>query len=235
MLYFSSFVFALLLMLGGCASPPKPVLSEQNVFLGEYSFEKVGKDDHHLFSYWHRHVNWRSYNEVLVEPVMVDFAPESKLKQMAHADRVQLQEYVESCLREELRRLFVLAMHPGPNTLRVQLTLVDAQTSSELTGMMAFLHPSPATQAGLQNVLSSMGLQGFRADLKGEVTDSTTGDLLMAAANGKDDDEPWDGARGFDGGVQELVKMWVSRFSLQLCQHQGHSDCASTKAGESGD
>lgn len=235
MSHFSPLACSILIFLVGCANSPKPAVTGQNEFLNEYSFEKAGEDGNFFYSYWNRHVNWRAYDKILVEPVVIDVGPESQLKKMDHADRVQLQEYVEACLREEMSGLFKLATHPGPNTLRAQLTLVDALSTSELSSMMAYLHPSSATMTGLQTMLTTMKVQGLKADLKGQVTDSSTGDLLMAAANAKDDDEPWDGARSFDGGVQALVRIWVGRFSLQLCQHQGLDVCSRQKTEESAD
>lgn len=216
---------ALSLLLAGCASRERFKAEHFADFLNEYSFEQTGEGDDALFSYWNKQVSWRTYNKIIVDPIITDIDQNSNLRRMAHAERIQLQEYIEFHLRENLRQNFKLVNSQGENTLRIRVAITDADAATELIEMFSVIHPPPQNLQALAALSASKGLRGTKANLKAELSDSTTGDLLMAAANANEDDEPW-GSFPFDGNdIQQLCKGWIKHLSYELCRHKGRIDC----------
>lgn len=219
------FIVIIVLLLAACAHTKRSVAPlPDNAFFKEYHFEKTGDEADPLITLWKRQVSWPAYDKIIVEPVLMDATADSRLARIAHADRIQLQEFIEVHLREAMQRSHLLVNHPGEGTLRVLLTITDSDTQNHLNSLFRGIHLPATMLNALDGLLAGAGLDAAKANIKAEITDSTTGDLLLAAANANED-EPWEITDFIGSDNQKQGKAWVERFRLAFCRHQGRIDC----------
>ena len=212
-------------LLNGCANQKQIIPAHSSGFLSEYDFEKAGEEDNILFSYWKKQVSWPAYKKIIVKPVLVETGKQSQLNRMPHAERAQLQDFIELSFREAFIKTFKLVNRPGEDTLQLRLKLIDADAAGELTKSYSAIHPPLSALSGLNNLLTGLKIQDYKANVLVELIDSATGDLLMAAANAVEDDEPWGNFPFDEADIRNMIQSWVDRLSFQLCRRQRHPDC----------
>jgi hypothetical protein len=125
-------------------------------------------------------VDWRNYTHVIVAPVTVYRGPDSQFGKISEEDKNILARYMQERFSEKLAERFQIANAPSPNTLRIELTLTGAKTSTPVVS--TFTHFDLA--GGPYNVVQ--GIRGKEGMLMGDVTyaveiyDASTNRLLHA-------------------------------------------------------
>ena len=219
------FILILCLTASGCARTYQARYVDTSGFLDDYSMLKDGEDDEAILSYWKKDVSWPSYKKIIVEPVVVKKTGDSDLNEMTHAENYRLTELLDFRMREALQQNFILVTQPGVDTMRVQYAITDVETSTVLLDMFSSVYPSARTLSALKHLLT--GTESFvgKASIEGKVTDSTTGDLLMAAADARAGGKTLVGSTNEWDDVEEAYKYWALQLSYQLCHRQGRNDC----------
>jgi CRP-like cAMP-binding protein len=126
------------------------------------------------------HVDWRNYTGVIVAPVTVYRGPDSQFAEISEEDKNILARYMQERFSEKLAERFQITNAPSPNTLRIELTLTGAKTSTPVVS--TFTHFDLA--GGPYNVVQ--GIRGKEGMLTGDVTyaveiyDASTNRLLNA-------------------------------------------------------
>lgn len=144
-----------------CVGAPK---KQHSGFLGDYSKLKPTEKFEGAF-FWES-PKLKDYKKVMVDPVVVHFAPNAggigidpgKLKQLTDRATQELMKVVAK--RNQLVR------NPGPGVARVRTAITDIKKTTPV----ANIHPGSA--------LIGMGLGG--ASFEGEIVDSLTGERLAA-------------------------------------------------------
>ncbi|MDO9046576.1 MAG: DUF3313 domain-containing protein [Methylobacter sp.] len=122
-------VIILVLLSAGYARTYQVRYVETSHFLDDYSLLKDGEDGDALLSFWKEGINWAGYKKIILEPVIASKLPDSDLNDMTHAENHRLKELFEYRMREALKKNFKLVAHPGPDTLRLQFAITDAESS----------------------------------------------------------------------------------------------------------
>ncbi len=185
----------------GCGKAYQAEHIETSDFLDDYSLLKEDRQDDALLSYWKGGTDWAFYKKVIVDPVTIHKLPNSKLNVLPHADNYRLKKLFDYRIREVLKQDFKLVNKPGPDTLRIQFAITDADTESHIG----------------------------KASVEGKITDSQTGELLMASADGRGGGRALIGA--FNGWEDIILayQYWAAQLSYQLCEKQGRSACQKPK------
>ena len=82
-------------------------------------------------------VDWRQYSSVIVDPVVVYRGADGQFGKMPASDRAAIASYMQARFTERLKSRFALADRPGPNTLRVRLTLTGAKANTPVLGTLS--------------------------------------------------------------------------------------------------
>jgi len=218
-------IIALVLFSVGCARTYQARHVETSHFLDDYSLLKEGEDGDALLSYWKEGTNWASYKKIILEPVIASKLPDSELNNLTHAANHRFKELFEYKMREALKKNFKLVAHPGPNTLRVQYAITDAESSIILLDLYTSLYPSARALSLLKHL--TLGTESFvgQASVEGKITDSQTGELLMASADCRAGGKTIMGSFNSWDDVEQAYQYWASQLNYQLCIKQGHTDC----------
>ncbi|MDD5411448.1 MAG: DUF3313 domain-containing protein [Methylobacter sp.] len=209
----------------GCARTYQARYVETSHFLDDYSLLKDGKDGDALLSFWKEGANWSSYKKIMLDPVVISKLPDSDLNDMKHSENHRFKELFEYRMREALRKNFKLVTHPGPDTLRVQFAITDAESSIPLLDFYTAVYPSARAASLLERL--ALGTESFvgKASIEGKITDSQTGELLMASADCRAGGKTIIGSFNDWDDVEQAYQYWATQLNYQLCTKQGHSDC----------
>jgi hypothetical protein len=209
----------------GCARTYQARYVETSDFLNDYSLLQEGQDDDALLSYWKKGMDWSHYKKIIVDPVVIKKIPDSDLNDRPQIESSRLKELFEYRVREALKKDFKLVNKPGPDTIRVQLAITDAETSTLLLDQLTTLYPSARASSLLKHLV--FGTESFvgKASIERKVTDSTTGELLMASADCRAGGKTLAGSFNDWDDVEQAYVYWAQQLSYQLCERTGNPDC----------
>ncbi len=113
--------------LAGCASP-NPVAYSGLASSAQLAPNPQDHSGRMPLRYW-TPVDWKSYNRLILDPVVIYRDPDNQFGDMSEADKASLANYMQARFAERLRTRFALANDAAPDTLRVRLTLTGAATN----------------------------------------------------------------------------------------------------------
>jgi hypothetical protein len=220
----SGAVILTVLLLGACGGSyqARQMDIQKSVLVNPSLLEKGGEGQA-LYRYINPKRNMARYTKVMVDPVLV--VKESEL------DQDQLENYQKLAnngflyLSRELQQDFDIVKSAGPNTLRIQMAIIDADSSKPVRNLLSSVSPvgivvnaATYTATGKQ-----AGVGEISAEFK--LTDAKTGVLLGAAMDsrvgGKNPEgvvDPWYNA-------DEAMKYWAKRIRYILCTERSGRNC----------
>ncbi len=125
-------------------------------------------------------VDWRAYNKVILDPVVVYRGRDHQFGDMSGKDKATLAAYMQGCFAARLRSRFTLVQERGPNTLRVRLTLTGAVTNTPVLGTLSRFDMAGAVYNGVQAARDGEGMMTGSVIYGVEIFDATTSRLLSA-------------------------------------------------------
>ncbi|MDH6257050.1 DUF3313 domain-containing protein [Bradyrhizobium sp. BR13661] len=125
-------------------------------------------------------VDWRSYNKVILEPVVVYRGKDHQFGDMPDKDKTALATYMQARFVERLRSRFTLVRERGPETLRIRLTLTGAVTNTPVLGTLSRFDMAGAVYNGVQAARDGEGMLTGSVIYGVEIFDASTARLLAA-------------------------------------------------------
>lgn len=218
-------VIVIILLSVGCARTYQARYVETSHFLDGYSLLKDGEDGDALLSFWKEGANWSGYKKIMLDPVIIGKLPGSDLNDMPHSENHRFKELFEYRMREALKKNFKLVTHPGPDTLRVQFAISDAETSTLLRDSFTAVHPSARALSLLERLATGTESYAGKASIEGKITDSQTGELLMVSADRRAGGKNLMGSFNDWDDVEQTYQYWATQLNYQLCTKQEHNQC----------
>jgi hypothetical protein len=125
-------------------------------------------------------VDWQTYKTAILDPVVIYRGPDNQFGDMSDADKVILADYMSAQFTEKLRHRFVLTTGPGPDTLRIKLTLTGAATSTPVLSTLSRFDLAGGLYNGVQSIRGGEGMMTGSVIYAVEIHDASTGRLLSA-------------------------------------------------------
>jgi hypothetical protein len=218
-------VASILLLLTGCGVGSYQARSVDTVNspLVNPSIFKEGSSDQALYRYVKPNLNIKLYSNIIVDPVMVQKDGELDAGELADYQTLANNAYVY--LTQELGKDYHIVKNPEPNTMRVQMAIIDADSSKPVRNTLSTLLPIgmalSVVKYGATGKQSGVG--EITAEMK--ITDATSGELLGAALDkrygGKKLTQLWSSWYNADDALQ----YWAKRLSFFLCDLRGGANC----------
>jgi hypothetical protein len=160
--------------------------------------------------------NWAKYNKVMLAPVEFWAAADSKV---STKDQQVLVQYFYNALKSNLEKNFTLVDQPGPDVMKIQVALMDATTAVPGLRTVSVIVP----QARVLNMAQSLATDSYAfvgsAEAEGKVTDSVTGELLIAAVDRRAGGMGLKSAASFRwGDAQNAMDYWAQRTAQRLTE-----------------
>jgi hypothetical protein len=216
---------AVILAITSCARTYQPRHVQGADFLNEYALLEESRESDALISYWKKGVNWRGYKRIILEPVIIKKTPDWELDEMTHADDYMLRELIDYRMQEALKQSYKLVSKPAADTLVMQFAVTDIKAST------GFMNAFPATSSSVR-VLSTLkqlvnGTEFFadKARIESKIIDSTTSEVLMAAAYARAGNKPLIGFINEWDDIEKANKFWAIQLGYQLCLRQARIIC----------
>ena len=141
---------SLLIGVGGCASTQEAKSVEKSGFLGDYSrlkegqrgsFFSQGAEGQALLIYKNPAADWRKYKKIQLDPVTVWMSQkDSQLKDVSPEDRQRLAVLLWSKMDESLKQDYQMTNQPGPDVLRIQAAITEANSSNVVLDMVTSIY-----------------------------------------------------------------------------------------------
>jgi len=225
--FFGKFIIfgVISLLLGGCgvgshqarnADINNSPLVNPNIFT-------KGSGDQSLYRYVNPKVDFKQYRNIIIDPVMV--------QKDGELDKDELQDYQTLAnnafvyLTQELKMDYQVVNSPQPNTLRIQMAIIDADSAKPVRNTLSTIMPIGMALSVVR--YGATGKQSGVGEITVEmkITDANTGELVGAALDrrvgGKQLTELWSSWHNADDALQ----YWAKRLRFALCDMRGGSNC----------
>jgi hypothetical protein len=182
-----------------------------------------GKDDQALYRYVNPKADIKQYTMVLLDPVMV--YKDAALDKDERENYQKLANNAFIYLTKELEKDYRIVKDPAPGTLRVQMAIVDADSSKPVRNTLSTIVPVGIALSLVKYTATGKqsGVGEITVGMK--VTDASTGELLGAALDrrvgGKELSKLWSGWHNADDALQ----YWAKKLSFALCDMRGGAKC----------
>jgi hypothetical protein len=125
-------------------------------------------------------VDWRTYNKIIIEPVVIYRGPDQQFGDMSETDKASLASYMQTRFAAKLGSRFTLASHRAPNTLRVRLTLTGAAINTPVLGTLSRFDVAGIVYNGVQTARDGEGSLTGSVIYAVEIFDAANSRLITA-------------------------------------------------------
>ena len=205
-----------LLASAGCPSAQR-AQDGASAFLGrDYALlqTRSGRADEPLRVYRSPEARWRSYDQLIVDPVGIWAAQRSSVQGLQRVDRQRLADNFHGVILESLSADYRIVGEPGPGTLRLQVAISDAERPGIHLDTVS--GPAAPGSRATRYAADRPSFKG-RAAVEFRLLDAWTGELLAVGvdrrAGGKgigERGEAW-------ADVDEALQLWATRMRFDLC------------------
>ena len=232
-------ILALMFVVTGCATTQEAKSVEKSGFLGDYSLLKEGErstisegaEDQALLRYKNPAADWRKYRKVWLDPVTVWMSQkDSQLKDVSVEDRQRMAALFWSKLDEQLRKDYVMTYQAGPDVMRIQAAITEADPSNAVLDSVTSVIPQTRLLSGMVSLGRGVSLFTGSASVEVKVTDSDTGTILFEAVDRRGGTKSLSGATNSWNDVEEAYRFWAEKMRYRACQLRGGMNCVEPKA-----
>jgi hypothetical protein len=130
--------------------------------------------------YINPNAQWTQYNKIMIEPVTFWGGDNTSV---SPTDQHALTNYFFASLNTALAKKFQIVDHPGPGVMEIQVALDDAESATPVLRSVSMIVPQARALATLKYLATSTYpfVGGAQAEVK--ITDSVTGQVLLAGVD----------------------------------------------------
>jgi hypothetical protein len=187
--------FLSLVLLTGCAAQ-KVTSYETSGFMGSYAGLKVGSEGQPNLVYLNPSANFKSYNKILIDHVVIYFNKDSKNKGVDPGELARLSEYFHKSLVRELKYQYTIVEQPGEGVLRIRTAITDVVPGKPVANTLSSIIPIGVAINIIKKSTTDTSLAVGQASIEMELLDSLTGERMAAAIDRR------------EGGKQVVSGKW---------------------------
>lgn len=174
-----------IVLLAGCKTPIQSREVSTVGFLDDYSLLKEGESGQAKLLYTNPSADFASYNKIFIEPITVWVEDDSELAKLPEDELQALVNYLDATLRENLKKDYTLVDQAGSGVMRLRLAITEGTKASVALNTLSSIVPvGVAVNAAKRGATGTNAAVG-EAAIEGELTDSLSGELLMAAVDAR--------------------------------------------------
>jgi len=216
--------------LAGCAHSQQAGAygkAEPSGFLKDYSklHEATNETEPTLVYVQPDKAKFKSYTKIWLEPVQVWRGKKSEAKDLDRDDATHLSQFLWSRLNEEFRKDYTMVQAPGPDVMRLRVSITEASKNIPVLDNLTAAHPiSMLFSKGKKYIGGTEAFVGT-ASIEGEATDSQTGELLAAGVDRRGGGKyAWKSLERW-GDVEAALTYWAKKARWRACLLRGDATC----------
>lgn len=173
----------LMLIQCGCGKTHQVSKVKTSGFLGDYSQLEEGRKGEEQLLYINPDANFRAYDKILMEPIMVYAEQGGKLSKIPDEDIQNIINYLDSSIREQLKGEYYFVGRPVPGSMRLRIAITEAEGSNVPLDTISTVVPIGIAINGVKRIAT--GTYGFtgKIGVEAELLDSQTNTRLAAAVD----------------------------------------------------
>jgi len=226
-------VLVLLVALTGCVSTSRAKSVKPTAFLGETAtlLKKGGKDDF-LLVYRKKDADWKAYDKILLDPIVLWGIESSTLPKDQLADFQKLVDEFYAMLKDKLSKDYTMVDAPSPGALRIQIAIIDGERANAPLKVAKTIAPYAGYADTIWTFATGKPVFAGEVSIEFMVRDSESQELFAAGADrrvggnqiGKSTLTSW-------GDVQNSLIYWSDEARYALCRDRGAKECPKPSAG----
>jgi hypothetical protein len=209
-----------LFVLTGCPTTRQAGSVEKSGFLGDYSLLKEGVDDRALLFYRNPETDFTAYDKILFDPITLWRPPDTDLAELDEDDAQRLGLLLYRKVKSELIKDYEFVDEPGPGVFRLRLAITEASDSIAPLNLITTIVPIGLVASGIKALATGTGAFVGEASLEGEITDSLTNELLIAAVDRRVGMKTPSGSWSSWDDVEEAYDYWAQRIRERLAEER---------------
>ena len=220
----------LLVGVSGCASTQQTRSVDKSGFLEDYSMLKEGEKDESLLIYKNPQADWKKYQKIILDPVTLWVGKDSQLEDVSPEDRQRMADLFWVKLHEALKTDYEIVNSPGPDVMRIQAAITEAETSNPVLDTVSSIVPQLRVLTGIKGFAT--GVSGFTgsASVELKVTDSSDKTLLAASVDRRGGTKSLSGVTNSWHDVEEAYRYWAEKIRWRACLLRGGENCVEPEA-----
>jgi len=189
-------------------------IGEASGFLADYSDLREGGKDEPQLIYIRPDVDWAGYTAIQIDSVTL--WRDARTEDVPQEEQQQLTDYLYNALYEHLSKDYQIVEHPGPNVMRLRAAITEAKGSKVVMNTITSIVPQLRLLTAIVGMSAGTSVLVGKAGVEGEITDSMTGQRLMAGLDERQ------GTKAIRGGIKKWsdVKLafdfWAERLQKRL-------------------
>jgi hypothetical protein len=213
------------LLLGGCrAGMQARNVDVKEALLVNPSILEKGSGDQTLYRYVNPKTDIKQYTKIMIDPVLIQKQGELSAREQENYQKLANNAYIY--LIRELQHDYRIIQNPEPGTMRVQMAIIDADSSKPVRNITSSVIP-----IGIGISLAKyavIGKQSGVGEITGEfkVTDAMSGELLGAALDKRVGGKDIQGVFDIWHHADDALQYWAKRLRYLLCMGRGSAGCA---------
>ncbi len=217
-------IFLLTFLLGGCgASMQARNLEVKESLLVNPSVLEKGTGDQALYRYINPKADFLRYSKIMIDPVLIGKEAELDTEERENYQKLANNAFIY--LTRELGQDYRIVQSPEPWTMRIQIAIIDADSSKTVRNIM-----SSVTPIGVGLSVAKYGASGKTSgvgEITGEfkATDAMTGELLGAALDRRVGGKDFKGVFDTWHNANAALEYWAQRFRYMLCRGHNGTNC----------
>lgn len=168
------------LALGGCATRQTPLPRAALASARELAPSPAGADPHQPFSYRAPDVHWSEYSRMQVLPVVLYTGADAQFDDADDEDKRAVMAAMGSFFESALRRRYTLVDQPGPQTLKLRLTLTGFEKNTPVLSTLSKVLPIGLVRNTIRSASGEQGSHSGSLSYAVEVYDASSDRLLRA-------------------------------------------------------
>lgn len=173
-----AFSFAICLAVAGCQTP-QPLAYLDLESSSQLQPNRQKNADRIPYQYTGA-VVWADYRQAIIEPVVIYRGRDNQFGNMSEKDKQLLAHYAQTEFTKSLGRRFAIVTWPGPQTIRVRVTLAGAKTGTPVVGAVTKVDLLGGPYNAIQAVRGKEGMLSGTINYAIEIFDAPTNRLLAA-------------------------------------------------------
>jgi hypothetical protein len=182
-----------------------------------------GTDDKALYRYVNPKVDVKQYTMVMIDPVLVQKDAVLDKDERENYQKLANNAYVY--VTQALAKDYRIVKAPEPGTMRIQMAIVDADSSKPVRNTLSTIVPVGMALSLVKYTATGKQAGVGEITMEIKITDASTGELLGAALDrrvgGKELSKLWSGWHNADDALQ----YWAKKVSFALCDMRGGTNC----------
>jgi hypothetical protein len=166
-------------LLAGCADK-RPVAYQGLDSTSQLTPNSQDKTGHIPFSYSAPDLDWSQYHGVILDPIVIYAGGDQQFGKLTPADKQTLADYMQTQFAHTLSTKYALTSAPGPDILRMHVTLTGADRTTPVLGTVQQIMPVGAIIRVIKSANDKQSKSLGSVTYAIEIYDSRSNRLLRA-------------------------------------------------------